>query len=383
MRRVPENNPVTVRNICRLPKFIIDGIKYKLAGKLYMPKPLFSTARITHRCNSRCLACTYWKENSADKELSPEEFGEIYKDPLFSSLEKITLSGGEPTLRDDLPDIADNILRSCRRIKRMTLCTNGFDSERVIGAVRNLLQLREENRIPGLTVSVSLDGTGQLHETIRRVPQAFEKVNKTITSLQKLQRSNNFILSVVCVVQPLNMLFLKDMAIYGIKNNLPVSFVPICTSNVFIDDDVRKKYMQFDSPMLEELRRMFENTLGPYLSTPVKAFWQDYFRVIRGSGRRIPCYRAHYFVDVDIDGILRGCSFDNDLIYGHIRKDTPYNIWFSDKAKHIRVHIARNYCPECSIYCDVGTSFEKEFFYYAGYLLHERWRILTGRSDNW
>ena len=348
-----------------------------------MPKPLFSTARITHRCNSRCLACTYWKENTADKELSPEEFAEIYKDPLFSSLEKITLSGGEPTLRDDLVDIADNILRSCRHIKRITLCTNGFDSERVIGAVRKLLQLRKEKRIPGLTVSVSLDGIGQLHEKIRRVPQAFEKVDTTISRLQKFQRSDDFILSIVCVVQPLNMFSLKELAIYGIKNNLPVSFVPICTSNVFVDDNARKKQMQFDSHTLEELQRIFENTLGPYLSTPVKAFWQDYFRVLHGLERRIPCYRAHYFVDVDIDGILRGCSFDNDLIYGYVKKDTPYNIWFSDKAKQIRLHIAGKYCPKCSIYCDVGTSFEKEFFYYAGYLLREKWRILTGRSDSW
>ena len=46
--------------------------------------------------------CFIWKRKR-DSELSPEEFGKILKDPLFARVHHIGVTGGEPTLRQDLP----------------------------------------------------------------------------------------------------------------------------------------------------------------------------------------------------------------------------------------------------------------------------------------
>jgi MoaA/NifB/PqqE/SkfB family radical SAM enzyme len=362
---------------------MIDGIKFNLAGTVYRPKPLFSNARITHRCNAHCLHCSYWKENTADKELSPEEIGEIYKDPLFSSLEKITLTGGEPTERDDLVDIADTVLQSCRRVKQITLCTNCLDPDRVTRSVKDLLSVTKKRKVSRLNVSTSLDGVGQLHETIRGMPRAFEKFSETISSLQEIQKRDYFFLGATCVVQPLNFLYLEDVAIFGKKNKFIVRFAPVYTSYILTDDNFLWDQLQFSQSQLEELKEIIKDILWPYLGTHDKVFWGDYFKIIKGAERRLPCYLLNHFVSLDIDRILRGCGFDNNLIFGNIKEDSPHTIWFSDKTKRLRNQLKNRCCPHCTIHCDIGTSLAKEFFSYAWYLCQEQWRVAIGKGEDW
>jgi len=62
---------------------------------------------VTARCNARCKMCFYWRrleEGSASSELSIDEIRAISDTlgPLF----QIVVSGGEPFLRDDLPQMA-------------------------------------------------------------------------------------------------------------------------------------------------------------------------------------------------------------------------------------------------------------------------------------
>lgn len=383
MKIESSDNPVNVRNIVKIPKFIIDGIKFKAAGKLYTPKPLFSTIRVTHRCNSRCMSCVFWKENKTSVELSAEEIGRIYKNDLFSSLEVVTFSGGEATLRDDLAEIAHAILNHCRNVKTIALCTNGLDHDRVIRTVKGLLKLTESKKNVGLNISTSVDGIGKLQEVIRGVPNAFEKINKTIVGLQELQKSNQLFLSANCTVQPLNMLHLEEISIYGKKNNLPITFSPICTSDVFTDDNSLMEQLQFNAENSKVLLEIFKNKISPYLRTFNKAFWQDYFKIIHGSKRRVPCYLLNNYVQIDGNGIMRGCDFVENFIYGNIKKDEPDTIWFSDKAKRIRQHIKNNFCWKCTVNCNVGYSLSKEFFYYAKYLFKEKTNKLAGRDIDW
>ncbi|MGB5219261.1 MAG: radical SAM protein [Smithella sp.] len=373
-------DPVNLKNILKIPRFIIEGIKFHAAGKLYSPKPTFSTIRVTHRCNSRCPSCIFWKENNKCDELSPQSIEALFKDKLFSSLEMLTLSGGEATLREDLADIAEGVLKSCRNIRGITLCTNGFDNRRVIHAVKNLLKLAQGRGNIKLYVSVSLDGIGHLHGKIRGVPDAFEKVTKTLTDLKEIQQNDNLFLSVNCVVQPLNVLHLKEIAAYGEENNLPLTFSPICVSDVFTNDEDVKKHLQFSPKQLAELQKIIKNELMPRLRTFDRAYWQDYFNLSMGAKRRLPCLLLHHYLQIDARGVMRGCDFDSRFIYGHIKESEPHQIWFSKKSRNMRRTIKNNDCHQCALHCNVGYSLAKEFFYYARYLLLEKFHHLSRKN---
>lgn len=350
----------------------MEGIKFHAAGKLYVPKPTFSTIRVTHRCNSRCPSCVFWKESDKFQELTPNVIEALYQDKLFSSLEMLTLSGGEATLREDLAEIAEGVLKSCPNIRGITLCTNGFDNQRVIHAVKNLLKLTHSRRNIKLYISVSLDGIGHLHEIIRGVPDAFEKVTKTLADLKIIQQTNHLFLSVNCVVQPLNVLHLKEIAAYGEDNDLPLTFSPICVSDVFTNDEEVKKHLQFNPEQLDQLQKVIRNELLPRLRVFDRVFWHDYLNLINGAKRRVPCLLLNHYLQIDARGVMRGCDFDSRFVYGHIKESEPHRIWFSEKSRNMRDMIENNDCHRCTFHCNVGHSLAKEFFYYARYLFCEK-----------
>jgi MoaA/NifB/PqqE/SkfB family radical SAM enzyme len=376
-------NVLTLNKLINLPNYFVSGIKFNAAGRVYTPKPLLSAVSVTHRCNSQCIMCIYWKEKNHTLDMSANQIGDIYKDSLFSDLERLTLSGGEATLRNDLVEITDKILDSCRQIKEITLCTNGLDTNRVVSTIRELLRLTKARKVPRFSVSTSLDGIGQLHENIRRVPHAFDKISKTISELQQIQKKDQFYISATCVVQPLNLTQLVDISVFGRKNNLPITFVPISTSNMFTDNDKSRDQLRLSKKDTEELLRIFSEKLAPYLSLSNKPFWREYFKIVDGSKRRIPCFLLNHFAHVDSDGTLRGCGVDSNFTYGQVKEKTSHEIWFSADSKNLRRQIKYQHCVKCTIHCNEAYSLSKEFFYYAGYLLNEKWRSLTGRAGPW
>lgn len=373
---------ITIKNLLRLPSYIARGVKYHAAGRIYTPKPVHSTFRVTRRCNSRCIMCSDWKRQDSDKELTLTEIAQIYKNPLFGSVEKFVLSGGEPTLREDLVQIAQTVLDACPRIKEMSLLTNGLEPTLVMEKVKELLALSDRKGLSKFSVSVSLDGHGVTCQRIRRVPQAFERVTETITRLKGLQRKTPFYLCSTCVVQPLNVNNLVQLSEFGQELGLPIIFSPVCVSNIFVKNtasDTSLTSLRLSDDQLKELKIVFNHQLQPNLMPSNVHFWREYFNIIDGEKRRLPCYLLHHFAGVDSDGTLYVCAADSSLVYGNLREAPPDKLWYSDGAREMRKRVEKYFCPRCIICCDIAFSLSQEFFYYAKSLLKEKSRKLLRR----
>jgi len=323
--------------------------------------------------------CSYWKEDSDKEELSLDEIKDIYRNPLFSRVEKLVLSGGEPTLREDLVQIAQVILDSCPQIREMTLITNGLEPVLVTEKVKELMAQLDSRRATRLSVSVSLDGYGDTHDRIRRVPQAFERASETIYRLKEIQDKMLFYLCSTCVVQPQNINNLTKLVEFGHKLGLPITFSPICVSNLFVRDDVTRDSLKLTDASMAELRDLLSNRLQPFLTASNALFWRKYFRIIEGERRRLPCFELNYYANLDSDGSLRMCSADNTLVFGNVRIHPPDEIWHSEKAKELRKRVSKNLCPTCSLQCDLAFSLSHEFFYYARFWLEEKMRKISGK----
>src|SRR4030067_2729522 len=61
-------------------------------------------------CNSHCVMCNVWKRKQ-EKEFTPSQLAAILQDPLFDKLQSVGVSGGEPTLREDLHEVLEVITR--------------------------------------------------------------------------------------------------------------------------------------------------------------------------------------------------------------------------------------------------------------------------------
>ncbi len=73
---------------------------------------------LTYRCQSRCSMCQVWQHPS----VPAEEIGPATLAKLPNGFRTITLTGGEPTLREDLPELAA-VLRP--KTRRLVVMTNG------------------------------------------------------------------------------------------------------------------------------------------------------------------------------------------------------------------------------------------------------------------
>ena len=367
---------LTAMELMKLPFYVARGVRYHAAGHFYTPKPRQINLRVTGRCNSMCVMCSEWKKGDNVRDLSLDEIGQIFGNTLFDSLEKLALNGGEPTLREDLVQIAEIVLRCCPRIKEMSLLTNGLEPDLVEQQVRRLLALPSVGRLNKFAVSVSFDGYGNTFQIIRRVPRAFERVSETIERLKELQRETPFYLGLVCVVQPLNIGSLVQLSDFAQELELPITFVPVYVGEHFIREPREQEALRFTEEQLKRLKLIFEQQIQSRLTPGNVPFWREYFDIVGGGKREMPCFLCYHYARLNSDGTLCSCYIDNSLIYGSVLDTPPDRLWFSNGARETRKLIERNFCPKCTIHCDMAYCFSQEFFYYAGFLIKEKGRKL-------
>jgi len=123
---------------------------------------------LSYRCNARCVMCQIWKVKPGP-EIKAEVFSRLPK-----SLRDINLTGGEPFLREDLPEIVAAVKAACPRA-RLTLISNGLLPDR-IGKILPLLYRLD----PRLGLGFSLDGIGEVHDRVRGVPGAYLRVRRSL-----------------------------------------------------------------------------------------------------------------------------------------------------------------------------------------------------------
>lgn len=127
--------------------------------------------------------CKIW-EKPLNNELTTEQIKKFFKQSNRFSW--VDISGGEIFLRGDLTDVCQIILRSCRDLYFLHFPTNGLLTQTIVSKTKEFLSLRPKK----LVVTVSLDGSADIHDKIRGVSGAWEKSIETYKRLRVLCSSN-------------------------------------------------------------------------------------------------------------------------------------------------------------------------------------------------
>jgi len=84
--------------------------KWRLFRSWITRHPIWCAWQVTYRCNFRCSFCNYWQDPLGKvREPSPGEYAEGAKKLASFGTMMISLAGGEPFIRPDLPDIVSAI----------------------------------------------------------------------------------------------------------------------------------------------------------------------------------------------------------------------------------------------------------------------------------
>jgi Fe-coproporphyrin III synthase len=123
-------------------------------------------------CNCRCVMCDIWKANADKRELSAEALDEHLASIRRLHVRRVMLTGGEPLLHS-------NLWRLCERLRgldiQLTLVTTGLLLE---SHARRIADLIDE-------VVISIDGSPEVHDRIRRVPGGFARIARGVEVLRR------------------------------------------------------------------------------------------------------------------------------------------------------------------------------------------------------
>lgn len=163
---------------------MLEKIKF-LTNKV----PSFLVFWVTQNCNAACPFCFNFEENlKKNRDLSPEEVERIARH--FPHLKYLTIGGGEPSMRKDLPDvIAPFVIHS--GLQMCNIVTNGFQWERMLDHARAIC-----SRFPklGVNIGVSIDFIGEKHDEIRRLKGCYENSIRLIEAIKELRREHSNIM---------------------------------------------------------------------------------------------------------------------------------------------------------------------------------------------
>ncbi|MBI4434145.1 radical SAM protein [Candidatus Uhrbacteria bacterium] len=139
-----------------------------------IPLPIDAVVAVTYLCNSRCTMCDFWKE-TRQPTLTLEDYRKFP-----STLRDINVSGGEPFLHPKIVDIVRTLHETCPKA-RITISTNGFLTDLVCKRTKEMRKF-----LPSIGIRISIDGIDDMHERIRRIPQALEKDLATLRQLRAI-----------------------------------------------------------------------------------------------------------------------------------------------------------------------------------------------------
>lgn len=140
------------------------------------------------RCNCRCAMCDIWRV-ARREEITASEVSRWLPEWRALGVTRVVLSGGEPLMHSHLWDLC-GVLRYAGI--GITLLSSGLLLEREAG---RLVRYADD-------VIVSLDGPREIHDRIRNVPRAFERLANGVAAVRAADSSVR--LTGRCTVQRLN-----------------------------------------------------------------------------------------------------------------------------------------------------------------------------------
>ena len=270
-------------------------------------KKLNGTVIVTYRCNARCTMCNRYKAPSKpDEEISIETIKKLPK-MYFTNI-----TGGEPFIREDLPDIVRELYKKSDRI---VISTNGFFTDRII-------KLCEE--FPNVGIRISIEGLEETNNKIRGLEDGF---NKGYSTLKKLVEMKHPDVGFGMTVQDANA---KDLvALYEKANELGMEFATASLHNSFYF--VEAKNIIKDRMMVA---KEFEKLVNRLLeSNSPKKWFRAYFNhglinYIFGQKRLLPCDMSFDTFFIDPYGDVMPCNGTKDKeVMGNLNEQTWDELW--------------------------------------------------------
>jgi Fe-coproporphyrin III synthase len=301
------------------------------------------------RCNCRCVMCDIWRANRERREISREALARHLEPMRSLRVEWVVLSGGEALMHSNLWSLCA-LLREIPT--RITLLSTGLLLRRHAADVVRRCD----------DVIVSLDGPPEIHDAIRDVPRAFERLADGVAALRA--QALDFRVTGRCVVQRRNFRHLAATIDAAQGAGLDqISFLAVDVSTTAFNrpqpwSDERVSDVALAPEEATDFAGVVEQTIRSHAADFSSGFVAEspeklrrlprYFAALAGLSEfpETVCNAPWVSAVVEADGDVRPCFFHP--AYENLRDAPLDRILNSKEARAFRRHLDVRTDPICS-----------------------------------
>lgn len=250
--------------------------------------PLKVTFHITYRCNLECPFC--YRKTQEAPEMRTVQIKEMMREFKYMGTFLWVFNGGEPLLREDLPELIDYA-------KDL-----GFHCSLVTSGVLLAQKLENNPSYRKLDfIQVSLEGTEEIHD--RMYGQG--TYNRVINALNLLKELN-IRTNILTLIAQDNIDYLDYLIEFVTQYHMTITFQPMAIQKED-NSGLSQQYFPGKIRFKEAVDKLIkQKKMGaPIISS------LEFLKMIRDSWpntpTKIPCYAAQFYCSVTPDGYLVPC----------------------------------------------------------------------------
>ena len=342
-----------------------DLVNTFVNAKIHPIRPTVLIYNCTWVCDARCTMCNNWKWGDRKSDMTLAQLEPVIDHPFWGAVENLNISGGEPTTRNDLPEMVEIFHRHLPRLRKVGINTTGLTPHRAIPMLTRIVEFCAKNGIL-ISIRVSLDGIGDVHNQVRDVKRGFEKASQTIEAMQALAKTHdNFQFGIASTIFATNMEDAENILAWARSKDLDVVFNMLRFTDAMLHNKALEEKIGFHEREEAFMRKFFLDRVQEESVLSGQAFMYLHYAdmIANGYKRTMPCPFQSQGLLLNPNGDLHYCENSEKL--GNVLDDSAESLYFKAENLMHRQHLKDKVCPTCLSPCQVNVGAMKQFVPYA------------------
>ncbi|NTW97329.1 MAG: radical SAM protein, partial [Oscillochloris sp.] len=322
-------------------------------------RPLYVKIKLTFGCNLRCAMCGHWR-TQREAPLPIARLHALIDELADLGCRKLHLSGGEPLLRPQVPELVE---QASGRGVRVTLTTNGTLVDKALA--RRLAEA-------GLRgVNLSLDSpVRKIHDGVRGVAGAWKATLRAARHLARAAPRGKLALRINTVVSRANYRSLATLP--DLAHELGAESLNLIGVDGHADRDLLlrpgdlARYNALIAPQIAERALALGLIADAAQAYPFGRSAEELALASRGDYalgfyQRHPCYAPWTHSLVDFNGLVYLCCMTREsaAALGDLRQSTFAEVWHGESYAAARRMMHPPALPQCRT-CDNFIGYNRE-----------------------
>jgi len=346
-----------------------DLVNSFIAANVRPIRPTVLIYNCTFVCDARCEMCSNWQRGDRKSDMTLEQVDRAFSHPFWGAIENLNISGGEPTTRNDLPELTEMLISRMPRVRKVGINTTGLTPHRAIPQLTRIVEFCAARDLP-ISVRVSLDGIGEIHDQVRKVKRGFDKAGETIAAMQELARKHDqFQFGIAATIFATNMQDARNILAWARERQLDIVFNMLRFTDAMLGNRSLESTIRLKTQEEEFMRQFFLERVEEESVLSGQAFQYLHYAdmIANGYVRTMPCPFRTQGLLLNPDGTLFYC--ENAKPLGNILETPAGTLYF--KAEHLadRAGFESTICRNCLSPCQVNVGAMKQVIPYAKFLM--------------